>query len=907
MSEELQRTNAISSLEGSGASAEPSIDLGLEQVLADKYKIEEKIGSGAWGNVYRAEHLRLGTKVAIKTLHFFHAKNDQALLRLEQEAKVLRQVDSTYVIKTLDYGLSPTPFLVMEYFESVPLSNKLAEGKLSEKDVLSIFEQLCQGLKVAHGMGLVHRDLKPSNILLGGEDEVKAKIIDFGLAKVMDTSGATNLTMTGEILGSPPYMAPEQWTNRAVDQRTDIYALGCLIFEAATGKKLFEAQTSFEYLSLHVDSYLYKLDPVHNVHPELAKVILKCVQNQASDRYQSVREILDDLAIIRTGGVVKVKLRKPKRKTANIAQVAAGTMLMLAVVGLVLLVAYRDTIIEKYCESLNNSAKKQAANGKLQQAIETYKASIAWQSNAQNKELYAAKIGLLAILRMKGEPAAQELDREIRAYRNPVIVPAVQKKLDEIVKAEKIHNLTLQLQNAKAALEEAQSSGAPKLVKSICLERLAIALLDNEQKLAAVDKQVEAIALTSSVLGESDPLVAERLLGLAKINFRVPNEDEAEHALLRAVDIAKKEKATKTLHDAYSLLGALSIDTKESAKAVDYFKRAVALNGKMDVSLVDDINSLCQAFVVMNDLSHVHQWAWKAYALPAFNSASASTKASLYLLLASTSLQSSHTDEGIDFLKRAVALEKELPPGHNDLSTAKSFLAKLSARELTMEEMGVKSGYLFLDSDEKLVHGAAIAPSFYCTLDPDVWSSDKEQRDFLLWHNEFAKKIFASFVQNCSTPGEAFVKILVTADRRSRVSKFGKIYPCIASRPESGQILKLLSDSGSQLKFKEQVNKSVNSINIDSLPFPKTKSKFLTYEVNLILGCDADAFPRTGSVDLEYFARRDKNGGNGLTLFHTGARNEKFMLIETKTRPTMVFVSDTDKITSQKKLEELGH
>jgi serine/threonine-protein kinase len=899
MNEEYQKTTSIGSLENIECGDSES-DLRLEQIVSEKYKIEQKIGSGAWGNVYLATHVGLGNKVAIKSLHFFHAKNEQALQRLEQEAKALRQIDSTYVIKTLDYGLSPTPYLVMEYFPSISLSDKVQEQRMPEKDVLSIFEQICQGLKVAHGLGFVHRDLKPSNILLASDGEMKIKIIDFGLAKVLDTSGSHNLTMTGEILGSPPYMAPEQWTNRAVDQRTDIYALGCLMFEVATGEKLFVANTSFEYLSLHVDTHLYKLDPKHNIHPEMAKVILKCVQNQPSERYQSVREILDDLAIVKTGGVVKVKIRKPKRKGVNVATVALCTMAALALVGSILLFLNRELIIEKYCESLNARAKKQVEMGQLQPAMETYKSSIAWQANVQNKELYKAKVALLQLKKRMNDPQALALEEQIRSYRNPEMPPSIKTKLDAAADAEKNSKRALQLQLTKAAVDEARESNAPKLIYAICLDRLADALLNNEQKLAAVDKQVEAIAVTTDTVGEADVLNAERLIALAKINFKVPNADEAEHALLRAAEIAKKEKANSTLHESYKLLGMLALDMQESGKSVKYHQLAVSLNGKTDLSLVEDMVDLCHAYTAMNDLSHAHEWARKAYSLPAFQSASATTKASMYLLLAVTTLHSSHTEEGIDFLERAIKLEKELPPTNNDLSQAKAFLRKLKAQEISMEEMGVKNGYLFLDIDGKFVRGAEIAPSFYVILDPDTWSSDKEQADWLAWHNVLAKKIFASFLKNCSVPGQVYAKVLVTPDRKVVVSKFGKVYPGAASSSGKEQRAELLSDAASQSKFRNAVQATMQGIELD-MPFPKTKHKFVSYEVNLILACDADTFPRTGAIDLEFLARRGSGPGE-LLLYHTGVKNEKFIFIETKTKPKRIFVNDVEELGAKKKI-----
>ncbi len=884
--------------------AESALDLRADQVLGDKYKIEEKIGSGAWGNVYLATHLRLGNRVAIKTLHFFHAKNEQALQRLEQEAKSLRQIDSTFVIKTFDFGLSPTPFLVMEYFEAVPLSSRLLDAKLAEKDVLIIFEQICQGLKAAHSLGLVHRDLKPSNILLSEKDDLKIKIIDFGLAKVLDTSGTHNLTMTGEILGSPPYMAPEQWTNRSVDQRTDIYSLGCLMFEVATGKKLFEAQTSFEYLSLHVETYLYKLDPQQKIHPELAKVILKCAQNQPSERYQSVREILDDLAIIKTGGTVKVKIRKPKRKI-NVAAIAVATMCALFLSGMSALILNRELIIEKYCESLNNSAQKQLDNGQVEKAIETYKTSIAWQSRAQNKELYRAKTELLRLLSYRNDSSVGALKDEIRIYRNPEMAASIRDKLAAADNAAKQGKLALELTNAKAAADEAKESGAPRLVYAICLDRLAKALLNNEQKLAAVEKQVEALALTTDTLGEGDELTAKRLVLLAQINFKVPNADEAEHALLRAADIARKKKSNDTLHEAYVLLGKLAMDMKEMGKALKYFQQAVSYNNKADVSKVEDICDLSNSYASMNDIPQAQAWAQKAYALPAFQNAPANTRASVLLILALSALNSSRTVEGRDYLERAIGLESQLPPNNRDLKVAKEALRRISSQELSTEEMAVKNGFVFLDADDRFVHGAILSPDFYVTLDPDSFANQQETEAFKRWHIELAQQIFRSFAQNCNSPGETFVKVLVSPDRKIKIEKIGRFYPCASTMPREGHPLKVSSDPASWSKFKAALEQTMRKSDLATIPFPPTKSKFVAFETDLILSCDANAFPRVGAVDLEFFARREA-GGNDLLLYHTGVANQKFLVIEDRTRAQKIYTDNIDALLKRRQNEEQG-
>jgi serine/threonine protein kinase len=279
----------------------------IAQVLADRYRIEKLIGRGAWGNVYLARHLALGNAVAIKMLHPLIASDRDKQQRLEQEAHILSQVDSQYIVKTLDYGLTPVPFIVLEYFDGTPLSDELEKnGALQATRCIHLFGQLCEGLKAAHAKGIVHRDLKPSNILVNQQEDLRVKIVDFGIAKVLvDATSGSKLTATGEVVGSPPYMAPEQWLGGKVDERTDIYALGCIMYEAAAGKQVFDASNGYEYLNCHLNQ---QPAPLKNVSTSLDKVIRKCLQKRAEDRYASVGLIILDLNKIKAGDKVTVAL-----------------------------------------------------------------------------------------------------------------------------------------------------------------------------------------------------------------------------------------------------------------------------------------------------------------------------------------------------------------------------------------------------------------------------------------------------------------------------------------------------------------------------------------------------------------------------------------------------------------------
>jgi serine/threonine-protein kinase len=241
--EEHLESGAERPLSGSKAAFDPTVDPFIGYEFDDKYRVISLLGSGAWGSVYRGVHLALGSDIAIKIMHKHLSKDEANLKRLTQEAQLLNGISNSHVVKLMDFGVKPVPFIVMEYFDGITLAEHLrSNGALAVETALQLFSQLCEGLSSAHRAGFIHRDLKPSNIMLKQNDgRLDSRILDLGIAKLLDLSEEKQaLTATGEILGSPPYMSPEQWTG-ICDQRSDLYSLGCIMYEALTGKLAFEA------------------------------------------------------------------------------------------------------------------------------------------------------------------------------------------------------------------------------------------------------------------------------------------------------------------------------------------------------------------------------------------------------------------------------------------------------------------------------------------------------------------------------------------------------------------------------------------------------------------------------------------------------------------------------------------
>jgi serine/threonine protein kinase len=231
----------------SKASPQQISDLQPGAILGGRYEVVSLLGVGGMGVVYRVNQIFLDKHFALKTIGKLQT-SDTKIRRFQLEARAAFAVNHPNIIAVNDFGLldDGTPFLVMELIEGQTLTDRLKEkgGKLAITDVIQIFVQACFGLAYAHENGIVHRDIKPSNIMiLNGiplSSEGSVKIVDFGIAKFAqhDDGEVQALTKTGEIFGSPLYMSPEQCSGEHVDYRSDIYSLGCVLFEALTGTPL---------------------------------------------------------------------------------------------------------------------------------------------------------------------------------------------------------------------------------------------------------------------------------------------------------------------------------------------------------------------------------------------------------------------------------------------------------------------------------------------------------------------------------------------------------------------------------------------------------------------------------------------------------------------------------------------
>lgn len=274
--------------------------------LAARYEIVELIGTGAHSRVYKARQVSLDRMVAVKVLpgHLNFEKK-----RFEHEARVASLVQHANIVHVFDYGLLPQPYIVMELLPGQTLAQALKEnGAMTSAAATDLLIEVCRGVQAAHDAGLIHRDLKPANVILSPDaaGKIQAKVVDFGLAKALGGTGQTlvQLTTTGQLLGTPSYMSPEQCTGRELDCRSDIYSLGCLMYEVLTGKLAFAADTAAACMYKHLQEMP---PPITTVRPDLENgpllegMVLRALAKEPLERYQTVGDLKADLVALKDG------------------------------------------------------------------------------------------------------------------------------------------------------------------------------------------------------------------------------------------------------------------------------------------------------------------------------------------------------------------------------------------------------------------------------------------------------------------------------------------------------------------------------------------------------------------------------------------------------------------------------
>jgi serine/threonine-protein kinase len=274
-------------------------------VLGGKYRIARRIGSGGIGSVYAAEHVALGSKIAVKVLRGAAAADAAEIARLRREARVQVSIEHPNVVRTLDLDQMPdgSIYVVMELLSGESLAQRLKRrSPLAPGFAIPVFMQVCRALDAAHRLGIVHRDLKPGNVFLC--DDRTVKVLDFGMSKLGE---AESLTQEGYTLGTPEYMSPEQCIGAPLDGRADLYALGVMMYEAFTGELPIRGRNRRELLELHQRSTpisMRQRRPELGLPGALDQAVLACLRKKPLGRPETARELERMLAAVPPEGLV---------------------------------------------------------------------------------------------------------------------------------------------------------------------------------------------------------------------------------------------------------------------------------------------------------------------------------------------------------------------------------------------------------------------------------------------------------------------------------------------------------------------------------------------------------------------------------------------------------------------------
>ncbi|HEY6147167.1 MAG TPA: protein kinase, partial [Thermoanaerobaculia bacterium] len=276
------------------------------------YQIVEAIGAGGMGEVYKALDTRLERTVAIKVVPDHLSKDEDVRQRFEREAKTISSLSHPHICALYDVGSQDgVEFLVMEFLEGETLTDRLSKGPLPVEQLLRYAIEIADALEKAHRQGIIHRDLKPANVML---TKSGVKLLDFGLAKAVAAvtpnssmtalpTVAPNLTQAGTILGTFQYMSPEQLEGKEADARSDIFALGSVLYEMATGRKAFEGKSQASLIGSILRDEPAPISVVQPMTPPaLDRVVKTCLAKDPEDRWQTARDVLLQLKWIQEGG-----------------------------------------------------------------------------------------------------------------------------------------------------------------------------------------------------------------------------------------------------------------------------------------------------------------------------------------------------------------------------------------------------------------------------------------------------------------------------------------------------------------------------------------------------------------------------------------------------------------------------
>lgn len=628
--------------------------------VIDGVEILRKIGSGAFSTVFYAKQQLLDRLVAVKVLSTSIASDERSFQRFEREAKISSSIDHPNIAKVFSYGLTEDnrPFLIMEYFEGKTLQSFLSEnGALNLDQFIDIFLQLCAALQYAHESGITHRDIKPGNIMIMNDETGKltSKLLDFGIAKSAQKLGSLmELTLTGEFVGSPAYMSPEQCTGQTVDERSDLYSLACVMYEALTNRPAFSADSAFDLMSKHQSEEiqsLSKVKPDLKLPLSIAHLIYKCLAKDPAHRPHSAMEVAKILQESKAEPVVLLNQTNEKfsqsEKKSIPKSVWVATFISLIIICLIATIFFtnRSSLKNTYVEGLSSkSPRTQSSFGTTErrsnliggrsptyllnradeeaEARDKEKALLDYQrafdvlssstkfpqkGTAKAKELFRAQIGISEFYwQVYGtSPTAESLSERCVDYarnyygQDSYEISQAQSKLADLLIVErKLDKAAALLLQARKTLETICHSdhNPPRSKLAWVLGKLGTVEYMQKRYAEACDVQKAALSYWEEACGPSDDATLWAKSALIQTLYKLGNKNASESMTKDLIELLGGEAGI----DAMTCTDILSNLMMFYESAGD--KRKAVIVGEKLISALDRHSKENEALLVLNYL-----------------------------------------------------------------------------------------------------------------------------------------------------------------------------------------------------------------------------------------------------------------------------------------------------------------
>ena len=527
----------------------PTEELTTGSTFAGRYQIIEELGKGGMGKVYKALDADLKEKVAIKLIKPEVAADKNTIERFRNEMKFARKIRHKNVCQMYDLNKEEgIHYITMEYVHGEDLKRLIRKiGQMSAGQVISIAVQVCEGMAEAHRLGVVHRDLKPQNIMV--DEEGNARIMDFGIARSVKGKGITG---AGVMIGTPEYMSPEQVEGKEIDQRSDIYSLGVILYEMVTGQVPFEGDTPFTIGMKHKGEIPQNPKELNTqISDDLSNLILKCMEKDKEQRYQSAGEVRSELTSIEKG-IPTTEREIPKRKPLTSKEITVTFRL------------------------------KKLFIPALVVASLIIAAVIIWQLLPQKEVVHLAPSdkSSLAVMYFENNTGDEGLDHYRKAISDLLITDLAQSKHIRVVRGDRLFNILRQLN-----LIDAKSYSSEDL-KEVASRGRATHILQGNYTKAGENFRInymlhetatEELISSEMVEGKGEESIfsmVDELTRRIKANFKLSPQEIAS-------DIDKQiGKITTSSPEAYKYYfeGRKNQDKGYFSKAIQFYKSAVAID-----------------------------------------------------------------------------------------------------------------------------------------------------------------------------------------------------------------------------------------------------------------------------------------------------------------------------------------